>query len=72
MPDGNKHWGWREGTGVLFYVPTELLPNRHENMNQLMGPHAEELMQLDYEIDHLGQLQDTEQKLLPPTGAAVR
>ena len=22
MPDGDKHWGWRGSTGVLFYVGT--------------------------------------------------
>ena len=47
MPDGNKHWGWRENTGVLFYVPPELLPNRHDDMNQLNGQYTQQMEQLD-------------------------
>ena len=63
MPNGEKHWGWRESIGVLFYVPPELLPNRHEDMNQLNGQYAQQMEQLDYEIDQIQQMQEMEQKL---------
>ena len=54
---------WRESTGGLFYVPPELLPNMHEDMNQLNGRCAQPMEQLDYEIDQIAQMQEMEQKL---------
>jgi hypothetical protein len=36
---------------VLFYVPPELLPNSHEDVNQLTGQYEQQMEQLDYEID---------------------
>ena len=69
MPDGNKHWGWRESSGVLFYVPPELLPNRHEDVNQLKGQYEQQMEQLDYEIDQIERMQEIEQRLKEENGS---
>ena len=63
MPDGSQHWAWREGTGVLCYVPAEMLPDRHGKIIQEEVEQEElELARLDYEIDQLDQLEDLERK----------
>ena len=69
MPDGNKHWGWRESSGVLFYVPPELLPNRHEDANQLNGQYEQQMEELDYEIDQIERMQEIEQRLKEENGS---
>ena len=50
-------------TGVLFYVPSALLPNKHEGVKQLNGQCAQQMEQLDYEIDQIAQMQEMEQTL---------
>ena len=63
MPDGSRHWAWREGTGVLCYVPAEMLPDRHGKIIQEESGQEElELARLDYEINQLDQLEDLERK----------
>jgi hypothetical protein len=56
---------------VLFYVPPELLPNKHEDVNQLKGPYEQQMEQLDYEIDQIERMQEIEQRLKGENGSCA-
>ena len=53
----------------VFYVPPELLPNRHDDMNQLNGTYEQQIEQLDYEIDQIERMQEIEKRLKEENGS---
>ena len=63
MPDGSQHWAWRDGAGVLFYVPNELLPKIHGQSEpddtgergEAMGVEGP-VSELDFEIEQIDKM----------------